>query len=387
MSDDGDASEAEQVSGGGPPALGSHMYLEFIGGSAAKFYAAVIEEAADGSWSVSFNFGRIGLPRAWARKVEGVGVQEARRIFLELIDEKLRKGYEIRPWPANLVAPSGERPAETADAPRTSSRGIYTSAVAGRLPQSRSGSVANVDLPAARLLQPSPEGGQRGSEPVLWVSDSPVRNVVEHWKRLARSFSDTGLWPLIVDPSTVGIDRLHEALMDVSRSVGADPFRLLRMWWHNSIGEDDEEFDQEAIAPYGRKFPGLAPRTPGDRPASVEQYVHGLEGHLGIVAVDRPARTLEAIGWMGPANYDMNPTEQSAILDTWEDRFDAYVVGLGFDTITLAVGRPARDLRTATSIAAEHMAFCSDIIYQGVGSISEYAPLLVDAHRWDFWWD
>ena len=363
------------------------MYLEFIGGSAAKFYAAVIEEAEDDSWSVSFNFGRIGLPRAWARKVEGVGVQEARRSFMELIEEKLRKGYEIRRWPANLVAPSGERPAGTADAPHTDSRGIYTSAVAGRLPQSRSGSVANVDLPAARLLQPSPGGGLRGSEPVLWVSDSPVRNVVEHWKRLARSFSDTGLWPLIVDPRTVGIDRLDEALMDVARSVGADPFRLLRMWWHDSIGEDDEEQDAETIAPFGRKFPGLAPRTPGDRPTSIEQHVHGLAGHLGIVAVDRPARTLEAIGWMGPANYDMNPTEQSAILDTWEDRFDAYIVGLGFDTISLAVGRPARDLRSATAIAAEHMAFCSDIIYQGVGSIREYAPLLVDAHRWDFWWD
>ena len=68
---------------------------------------------------------------------------------------------------------------------------------------------------------------------------------------------------------------------------------------------------------------------------------------------------------MGPANYDMNPTEQSAILDTWEDRFDAYLVGVGSDTITLAVGRPPRDLSSGLAIAAEHLAFCSDNIYPG----------------------
>jgi hypothetical protein len=112
-----------------------------------------------------------------------------------------------------------------------------------------------------------------------------------------------------------------------------------------------------------------------------------MEGHLGLAAVERPADVLDAIGWMGPVNYDLSPTEQSAILDTWEDRFDGYLVGLGFDTVTLAVGRPPRDLRAATAIAAEHLAFCPDIIFQGAGSIRAYAPMLVGTHRWDFWWD
>jgi len=38
---------------------------------------------------------------------------------------------------------------------------------------------------------------------------------------------------------------------------------------------------------------------------------------------------------MGPANYDLNPTEQSAILDTWEDRFDAYLEAEGVDVALL----------------------------------------------------
>lgn len=369
-----------------PPEIGSHTYLEFVGGSAAKFYAAIIEQGPSDTWSVSFNFGRIGFPREWARKVESAGEPEARRVYSELVAEKVRKGYDIRPWPVSLALPSGDLPDPQPEAAAVTTRGIYSSAVAGRLPPSVGASVDGVDLPPGRLLHPMPEGGPRGDHPVLWVSDAPLENVADMWKPLSRAFPQTGLWPLVLDPGH-GIDRMPEVLMDVPRSAGADPFQLLRRWWHDSVGIDDDEFDEPAFAPFGRKFPGLSARTPGDRPPSIEQHVSGVEGHIALVAVERPARTLEAIGWMGPANYDMNPTEQSAILDTWEDRFDAYLIGLGFDTITLAVGRPPRDLRSATLVAAEHLAFCSDNIFEGVGSIGDYAPLLVGANRWDFWWD
>jgi hypothetical protein len=220
----------------------------------------------------------------------------------------------------------------------------------------------------------------------MWVSDAPVPDLTWKWSSLIRVFADTGLWPLAVEPRH-GIDRLDEMLMDIPRSSGADPFGLLRRWWHAEVDMEEDEFDAEAVAPFGRAFPGIAPRSPGDRPSTIEGLVPGLEGHLGLVAVDRPANVPDAIGWMGPANYDLNPVEQSAILQTWEDRFDAYLIGLGFDALILAVGRPPFDLDRATRVAAEHMAFCPDNIWQGAGSISEYAPMLVGSRRWDFWWD
>jgi predicted DNA-binding WGR domain protein len=365
---------------------GVHTYLEFVGGSAAKFYAAVIEQGSDGTWTVSFNFGRIGFPRQWARKIDSVSEHDARLAYTDLLGEKQRKGYERRRWPAYLALPSGERPDAQSESAPTGSRGLYYSTAQGRLPKEVEGSVMDVDLPSGRLLRPMPESGPRGNAPVLWVSNTPDRDLADHWRRLARAFPETGLWPLNVDPSSIGLDRMDEMLMDIPRSTGADPFQLLRRWWRESTGIDDE-FDEDAMSPFGRKFPGLAPRTPGDRPASVEPDEGGLVGHLGMVAIDRPARTLDAIGWMGPANFDMNPAEQSAILETWEDRFDAYLVGLGADTITLAVGRPPRDLPSATDVSAEHLAFCPDNIFQGAGSISEYAPLLIGTPRWDFWWD
>jgi Domain of unknown function (DUF4253) len=119
----------------------------------------------------------------------------------------------------------------------------------------------------------------------------------------------------------------------------------------------------------------------------MDSIVATLGGHLGLVAVNRPADVLDAVGWMGAANYDFDPLDMSTVLRSWEVRFDAYLVGLGTDTITLAVGRPPRDLASATAIAAEHYAFCLDNIDQGPGSIREYAPLLVNEGVWPFWWD
>jgi hypothetical protein len=86
-------------------------------------------------------------------------------------------------------------------------------------------------------------------------------------------------------------------------------------------------------------------------------------------------------------NYDGDPLDMSTVLRSWELRFDAYLVDLGTDTMTLAVGRPPRDLASATAIAAEHYAFCPDNIDQGVGSIREYADSLVNESAWPFWWD
>jgi hypothetical protein len=77
----------------------------------------------------------------------------------------------------------------------------------------------------------------------------------------------------------------------------------------------------------------------------------------------------------------------ASLLRSWEDRFGAYVIAIGFDTLDLAVLRPARTPEQARAIAAEHFASCPDNIYQGSGTLEAYAQELVDAPRWSFWWD
>jgi len=364
------------------------VYLEFVEGSSAKFYALVIVGDDDGTWGVAFNFGRIGHPRDWARKITGASRADAQDGFDATRGEKLRGGYEERLWPGDLELPGGAAAASSDASGRDAGPGpgIYRSTVVGVLPPADGGSVAGVSLPAGRLLLVEEMAGPAGEQPVMWISHRPVDGIATIWARLADAFTQTGLWPVIVDDE--GAAAMDDRLLSYPPGAQHDAARILRQGWEESMPSDDEEaFDADDMAPLGRRFPGLAPATPGERPTTIAHLVGEAVGHLGLIAVERPADVPGAVSWSGPANYDLHPADQSTVLRSWEDRFDAYLVGLGADTMMLAVARPALDRAMATRIAAEHMAFCPDNIWQGVGSVREYAEDLVGAEQWAFWWD
>ena len=52
----------------------------------------------------------------------------------------------------------------------------------------------------------------------------------------------------------------------------------------------------------------------------------------------------------------------AGVLRSWEDRFGAYVVAVGFATLDLVVTRPPGDAREALVLAQEHYAFCPDVL-------------------------
>jgi hypothetical protein len=296
------------------------------------------------------------------------------------------KGYEIRRWPATLKLPDGSTFDEDASAAAAESEGVlFRASKRGTLPPETGGSIAGVALPDGILYAPEPEGGSRGEQPVIWASERPVGNVGAIWARLAAAFPESGIWPFVIDAS-YGFDGFDDRLMDVPRGRHTEVVAILRRSW-NEMVDVDEDYPNDEIAPFGKQFPGLAAPTPGDHPKSIDHIVASAKGHLGLVAVNRPADILDAVGWMGAANYDADPLDMTTVLRSWEVRFDGYVVGMGTDTLTLAVARPPRDLASATAIAAEHFAFCPDNIQQGAGTIREYSPLLVDQELWPFWWD
>jgi len=368
------------------PPRALHAYFEYVGGGSSKFYAISLEQEEGETWRVRFNFGRIGFPRAWDSRVEGATWSKAARTYLALIEEKLGKGYEGRPWPANLKLPDGSTLDETPTADDERDTALYRASKSGALPDEIGGTVAGVALPDGVHYAPEPDGGSRGEGPVIWASERPVDGLGAIWTRLAAAFPETGIWPFIID-HTYGFEGFDDYLFDGPRGRHTEVLTILRRGWSGMISEDDDEFVDEETAPFGRQFPGLAAPTPGERPTSLDHIVAGATGHLGLASVHRPADILDAVGWAGAANYDADPLDMTTVLRSWEVRFDAYVVGMGTDTLVLGVGRPAPDLDSALAVAAEHYAFCPDNIQQGAGSIREYAALIVGQAVWAFWWD
>jgi hypothetical protein len=265
----------------------------------------------------------------------------------------------------------------------------------GTLPESSEPTIAGIELPRGRLVVPDPDyaDGDSTSSPVLWVTDRYVKGVGGLWGVLAAEFHSTGLWPLVLESLSDENERpwLDGELNPGSSSDPADhdAASILAEWWGGAIPDAEEEDEAfAAIAPFGREFPGLAPEpeSTGD-PNAAEHVARELEGRLGLVAVTRPADVLAVLGWMGPVNYHEDMGMLSAVLRSWEQRFGAYLVGAGFAELTFGVERPPQSIEASTHVAAEHFAACSDNVYQGPGSIEEYASQIAGKRVWGFWWD
>lgn len=248
-------------------------------------------------------------------------------------------------------------------------------------------SLAGVALPAGRLFTAL----ERDEDAhVGWISLEKGTRLGTTWRALAATFGQHGLWPVVL--SSLNSDDGRPWLDgELGFDDGTPPERLdtaeeLAAQWSQVVPLEDGGL--AAIAPFGRVFPGLAPASSGpDALASLVRVVDALDGRLGLVPVTRPADVPFAVGWSGPVNHYSDMGLLSAVLRSWETRFGAVLVGIGFDTITLAVERPVKDLKTATALAAEHFAICSDSVWQGAGSIEALAHELLGATRWDLWWD
>ncbi|OKJ03275.1 DUF4253 domain-containing protein [Kitasatospora sp. CB01950] len=260
-------------------------------------------------------------------------------------------------------------------------------------------------LPAGRLVKPDDHDAD--TVPVLWMSDGPAP--LGLWEKLHREHPNTGLWPLLLAPlaTTDAAFRPWGSGELQPRGAGEpdwhDPAALLRTGWECSTtpaGEDGEADPQESaelaesIAPFTDGWPGTAPtpERPGDpdraaRALARELLADNAHLRIGLVPAATGAEALTACGWTGPVNHEGDIAKVSAVLLDWERRYGTRLVQVGFADLELSVGAPPEDDDLALRIAAEHLAFCPDKIFQGVGTIADYAPGLVNAEQWSFWWD
>jgi hypothetical protein len=111
-----------------------------------------------------------------------------------------------------------------------------------------------------------------------------------------------------------------------------------------------------------------------------------LPARIGLVAADRPADVLPQIGWTGVTNRYPTALPVAAVLRSWEERFGARLLDVGFAKIRVLVERPPRSLNAANRVAAEHYVL-ADESGEGLRSISTIAASLVDAPIWALWWD
>lgn len=97
--------------------------------------------------------------------------------------------------------------------------------------------------------------------------------------------------------------------------------------------------------------------------------------------------TIPAYLRWGDWNANPAPEWHVAALRSWRDRYDIELVGLSFDTMNLQARKKPQSRDEAIALAREQYAYCSDLVDQGVGTISQLAKDLMANDWWFFWWD
>jgi uncharacterized protein DUF4253 len=194
--------------------------------------------------------------------------------------------------------------------------------------------------------------------PLLWATTEPVPDVGRVWLALHEMAPETGLVPITLAYLDIGNRRRGRPwdsgklsdpypLSDADRLGAAE---LLAKYWEGSLDPGDDDPEQLAeVAPFTWKFPGMAPAS--DEPLSSTELAAAVgvlqPARLGLIPASRPADVLALTGFGGMTNRFGTPAEFTAVLRSWEERFGAVVLEVGFDHVRVLVKRPPRTQRAA----------------------------------------
>ncbi|MCX4693249.1 DUF4253 domain-containing protein [Streptomyces sp. NBC_01408] len=256
-----------------------------------------------------------------------------------------------------------------------------------------------LELPPGSLVDRP--GRRPGRTPLLWISDGPVGPGVLAAYRNLPALAAAGLQAVLLQDRS-GLETWWDD-RDLAPERMSDPDDhhvepVLREFWGAVVPDPEEGAEgAELIAPFGRDWPGLAAAgTPARDPEAAageladELILQGVlkSPRLALVPAGRGADVLAAMGWCGPLNHENDVALVSAVLRSWEERFGARVLALGFDELHVSVAAPPRTTAEALPVAAEHFAFCPDNVWQGSGSLRAYTDEAVTGSgHWAFWWD
>lgn len=262
--------------------------------------------------------------------------------------------------------------------------------ITGSLPEDGELRLGPITLPAGKRIHAGFE-----PVPVAWVTRQPVPDPGRVWAALSDLHQETGLVPFLLenlhsDPTRPWDQEEFSDPADPAELDQMDATDVLAGMWDDQmpLGDEDDEEWTAMRAPFtSKKFPGLALRE--DTPLSPRQLDHALgslgSARIGLVPATRPADVLPLIGWTPSDQSDALPV--AAAVRSWEDRFGARLLKIGFAEISLLINRPPRSTDHAQRIAAEHYGFCDECAGQGLHDIPRITASLMKTPIWTFWWD
>lgn len=229
-------------------------------------------------------------------------------------------------------------------------------------------------LAAAGVVLP---GGGALTEPApglpVWSVPAAGPAALQLWDRVRAVHPVTGLWPVLAGPST---EETVAASLDETpvAPVAGDG----AAWLTAQAADPDVDLAGVARGPYVQRDPVAPPEL---LPALI-----GEADRLWLVPAPAGWLVPGLLGWSGAVNHDVLGDEHATVLRRWAGAWQAELLALGSDVLTLRVHTPPVTPEQALAAAVEAHLYCLDAVEQGTETLDALAELLAQP-AWQFWWD
>lgn len=204
------------------------------------------------------------------------------------------------------------------------------------------------------------EGRKKDFTPLIIVPDGNLSEAMEYF------YSE-------------GNANIEDVIKEGSKEINAENFLNNRIKEAMPVEEEDDYDIMGEFVP----------------PENVNSFISLIDYSTGapyktiIVAKIPTDKPWELAAWipMGGWNECPSPEEQVAVFKYWYEKYGAIPAVVHSDIWELYIEEPPKTKDAASSLALEQFGFCSDIVYQGVGTINALASNLLNSKYWYFWWD
>lgn len=148
--------------------------------------------------------------------------------------------------------------------------------------------------------------------------------------------------------------------------------------------------EKEDMGEYWKELVGTIEKNPNDAMNSflgIMEYKteKSEECILAKIPAENP---WEVFAWLPFGGWNECPPNEEImwIAKYWYEKHGAIPAVMTRDILEFSAA-PVRNEKAAVDLALEQLAFCSDIVTQGVGTVGRLAGALMQSSTWYFWWD
>jgi len=228
--------------------------------------------------------------------------------------------------------------------------------------------------------------------PYETVEDIQPERIMDRYKELINIGKAEGFFPVLITLSETLYEFLEfsmdpdspehqsrEEIIEASKHINVQEF-FKRSVANASPSEDDPhdvigEFLGKGLLDFEMRVASFGTTHNPD-----DTYI------IAKIPTDKP---WEIAAWVPIGGYNdcPFPAEMVAVYKYWHEKYGAVPAAVSFDQWELTVEKPVTDQGEAMALAMEHFGFCSDSVWQGVGTVGALAGTLLDSKLWQFWWD